>query len=334
MIKNILKIIGGLAILFILLLVFFYSQHESVPADEVEWGISFSHSYAEYLGFDWREIYLDVINDLKPKKLRLMTYWDASEPEKGRYDFQAVDEMLIEAEKQNIDVILVVGRKQPRWPECHNPVWFDNYTAEEQDKEQLNFVKKSVEHFKQFNAIKIWQVENEALFNFGEGCTNTPKLLLAEEVKLVRALDDRPVMVTDSGEIGRWVPVARTANPDIFGTTMYRTVYNKHIGYLKYPLPPGFFKIKSGILRTLTPVTDIRGVELQAEPWFNDSIESTDLEIQNTLMNSKIFKDNIEYAKKTGFKEHYLWGVEWWYWMAHKHNDWSMWQTAKDLLSS
>ncbi|MBI2607498.1 MAG: beta-galactosidase [Candidatus Doudnabacteria bacterium] len=330
--KRILEIFVGTLVLFFLMLVFFYSQHVSAPQEEAEWGISFSHSHAEYLGFDWRTMYLDMLNDLKPKKLRLMTYWDALEPEKGVYDFQAVDEMLIEAEKQNIDVILVVGRKQPRWPECHNPAWFDGYSSEEQDQEQLKFVKVSVEHFKQFKAIKIWQVENEALFNFGEGCTNTPKLVLQQEMGIVRALDNRPIMVTDSGELGRWVPVAKTAKPDIFGTTMYRTIYNEYTGYLKYPLPPGFFKIKSGILRTLTPITDIRGVELQAEPWFKDPIEATDLETQMTLMNPKIFADNIEYAKKTGLKEHYLWGVEWWYWLAHKQGDWGMWQTAKELL--
>ena len=34
----------------------------------------------------------------------------------------------------------------------------------------------------------------------------------------------------------------------------------------------------------------------------------------------KDFQDIISYAKKTGFDTQYLWGIEWWYWMAeHGH---------------
>ena len=50
-------------------------------------------------------------------------------------------------------------------------------------------------------------------------------------------------------------------------------------------------------------------------------------------MNQKIFAENVAYAKKVGFQDNYLWGVEWWYWMAKKNNDWGMWTAAKDLLS-
>jgi hypothetical protein len=328
------KIIGLVLLVVMALLTFFYFQYDPVSAEEQEWGISFSHTHAEYLGFDWKEMYLDILNDLKPKTIRLMTYWDVIEQEKGIFDFQAVDEMLIEAGKQGVHVILVVGRKQPRWPECHNPDWFSDYSIKEQEEAQLAMVKRVVEHFRQFDAIKIWQVENEPLFNFGRDCTKTAKVLLEEEVTIVRSLDSRPVIVTDSGELGRWLPTALIAKPDIFGTTMYRVVHNPITGYIRYPLPPGFIKIKAGVLNFFTPITDIRGVELQAEPWFIDGVFKTSLEDQYSLMNPKLFQENIEYARNTGLKAHYLWGVEWWYWMAKEHNDWGMWDVARQLLTA
>mgnify|MGYP001582535292 FL=1 len=56
--------------------------------------------------------------------------------------------------------------------------------------------------------------------------------------------------------------------------------------------------------------------ELQTEPWLSqkDSSEGTPQK-QAQIFSIKDFKDNIIYAKKTGFDEMYLWGVEWWYFM-------------------
>ena len=42
--------------------------------------------------------------------------------------------------------------------------------------------------------------------------------------------------------------------------------------------------------------------------------------------------DNIEFAKKTGMKEIYVWGVEWWYWMKEKQNQPEIWSEAKKLF--
>jgi hypothetical protein len=332
--KLVWKILGWLVLALVLVLVFFYYQYDPVPADEQEWGISFSYTHAEYLGFDWKEMYLDILADLKPKTIRLMTYWSETEAQKGTYDWQAIDEMLIEAAKQNVDVILVVGRKQPRWPECHNPPWFYDYSEAEREAAQLEFVTAAVTHFREFPAVKIWQVENEPLFNFGRDCTKTADHLLAQEVEIVRSLDNRPVLLTDSGELGRWLPTALVGKPDIFGTTMYRVVYNPITGFIRYPLPPGFTRIKAGMLRALTQIEDIRGVELQAEPWFKAGVHETSLEDQLTLMNPKIFQKYVKYAQDTGLRQHLLWGVEWWYWMAHTQNDWGMWESARELLSS
>ena len=48
-------------------------------------------------------------------------------------------------------------------------------------------------------------------------------------------------------------------------------------------------------------------------------------------MSFEKFNENIEYAKKTGFDEMYLWGVEWWYWMKQKGDN-SYWNRVKELF--
>jgi len=44
------------------------------------------------------------------------------------------------------------------------------------------------------------------------------------------------------------------------------------------------------------------------------------------------FDEIIDFAKKTGFDEQYLWGAEWWYWMKTQGND-EYWNHAKELFA-
>jgi hypothetical protein len=312
------------------LAVYFYYQFE--PTEDPGWGLNFSQMHAQYLGFDWKTVYLDMLNDLKPKKIRLAAYWENLEREPDLWYFQDVDEMIVEADKRGVEVILAVGHKLPRWPECHHPAWYNDLPDDQKKEKQLNMVRMAVEHFRQHSAIKYWQVENEALFGFGPDCPKADKDLFEKEIALVRSLDSRPIILTDSGELGRWVPTAKF-RPDVFGSTMYRVVHNPQWGYFEYPLPPAFFRIKAGLTETLTGVKRYTGVELQAEPWFSDDVLRTDLNTQYSLMNPKILEDYAAYAQKSGLENHYLWGVEWWYWLAHKHNDWGMWDKARQIIN-
>lgn len=56
--------------------------------------------------------------------------------------------------------------------------------------------------------------------------------------------------------------------------------------------------------------------ELQAESWTKDSVLNTPLDQQIKHFSLQNFQENILYVQKTGFDEVYLWGVEWWYYMA------------------
>lgn len=328
------KVIKSLLIFIAFLILiggFFYFRYK--PKGGPEWGLTFSYQEATGLGFDPKFMYADILADLKPKNLRLMTYWKDAEKTPGDYDFSMVDWQLELAQKNNIDVLLVLGRKQPRWPECSEPDWVKKLAPADQDAALLAFLKNSVEHFKSFPAISHWQVENEPFFDYGPLCPVSSKELFTKEVNLVRQLDGRPIVVTDSGERGWWFPAAGSGG-DILGATVYRVSYDtKFGGYYKYPIPGIFYRVKAGILETFTQISDVWDVELQMEPWFTKGAFNMPLDMQKSLMNAKVFAGNIEYAKDTDLSRHYLWGVEWWYWMALKQNDWGMWTAGKELFS-
>ncbi len=310
--------------------IFFYSQF--TPAESSDWGLNFSQQRARELGFEPIYLFADMLSDLRPKKIRLMAYWEEIEPERGKFEYAQIDRMLELADKFGTEVILVVGKKQPRWPECHEPVWALALSKDEEEAARLAMIETAINHFKTAPAIKIWQVENEPLFKFGESCPKMDRDLLKKEVALAKSLDSRPVIVTDSGEMGRWIPAA-TVGADMFGSTMYMVVYNPITGYFKYPLTPGLFRVKAGMLAFFTGIKKVTGIELQAEPWLVSGVLGTDLETQKSLMNPKVFKKDTDFASAVGFSDNYLWGVEWWYWMAQKQNDWGMWTAAKELIA-
>ena len=197
----------------------------------------------------------------------------------------------------------------------------------------LAAIEKIVTRYRDSSAVYLWQVENEPFLSmFGE-CPNTDPEYLDTEIQLVRSLDSqrRKILISDSGEFGLWVRAA--ARGDIFGTTMYRVVLTSLFGQITYPIPPGFFKIKSGIVKLLYGFDkEIIVIELQAEPWGKKLLYESNLEVHMRSMDHDQFLSNIAYAKETGFKEIFLWGAEWWYWVKTTQNDPFYWNEAKKLF--
>jgi len=148
----------------------------------------------------------------------------------------------------------------------------------------------------------------------------------------VKTLDSqkRPVVISDSGEGSFWINAARFG--DIVGTTMYQRVWFRQLKiYISYPFPPTFYWRKSQIIKKLFG-KEVIVVEFQAEPWGPKLLYESPIEEQKKTMNLEQFKENIEFAKKTGFREFYLWGGEWWFWMKEKQNQPEIWQEAKKLF--
>jgi hypothetical protein len=177
----------------------------------------------------------------------------------------------------------------------------------------------------------MWQVENEPFLSvFGE-CPSLDIEDFEADLELVRSLDSRPLVITESGELSTWWPGSRRA--EYVGTSIYRVVWNKAIGYWSYDwLPASFYYLKAQIAKKLYPVKDIFISEMQMEPWTPGMpLEKTSLEEQANSMNPVQFDKNIAYAKRTGLSPVYLWGVEWWYWLAEQ-GDVSMWEKARDVF--
>jgi hypothetical protein len=325
------KIIGYvlLSIFLLLGLLFaYFNMPGPKPRQDVSFGITFSSRYAQALGLSWQETYIALLDDMLVRKIRIPLYWDLIEKRPGEYDFADVDWQLDETKKRGGEVILVMGQKVPRWPECFVPTWAD--TDALRKERLLSFESKVIERYKNHPEVTMWQVENEPFLKFGN-CPNFDISLLDDEIALVKRLDPtRPILTTDSGELSLWYQAA--GKGDVFGTTLYRDIFSKKFGYITYPIGPNFFLFKEMLVRLLTNQTNFMVIELEAEPWSNGWIVDTPLPEQFRTMDEHKLVANIEYAKQVGFPEIYLWGAEWWYWMKVEKNYPAVWDTAKQYF--
>jgi len=302
-------------------------------AEQITWGVDFSQKHARDLGLDWKEVYLAYLEDLKVKQIKLSTAWDLLEKERGEYSFSDLDWQIEQAEKYGTKVVLVIGMKTPRWPECHFPDWAKDLPRQELQQSVLKLLENAVLRYQKNPSIWAWQIENEPLLTFGQ-CPKGDKDFLKKEVELVKSLDPlkRPIIVSDSGEWSLWLNIADVG--DIIGTTLYRRVWMDKLNiYTSYYFPPIYYHRKAEIIRKFFN-KEVIVVELQAEPWGPELLYDISLEEQQKSMTLARFSDNIEFARKTGLDTFYLWGGEWWYWLKEKQGDDSFWNKAKDILTN
>jgi len=308
--------------------VFFFGGRMK-PSADVRWGVNFSYTHAENLGLDWKKTYLALLDDLGARRIKIITQWNLLEPAKDKFDFEAIDWQVKEAEKRNAKVFLVIGMKTPRYPECHIPGWAMSLTPVERHQEIKKLLTAAVEHYKNSPAIWAWQVENEPLFLFGK-CPDIGEEFLREEVALVKSLDSRPVIVSETGEWSLWFQAAKIG--DIVGTTLYRKVWFKELGiYTPYPFPAVFYGRRAWLVKKLFG-KDVINVELQAEPWGPKLLYDLPPKEQEKTMNLERFKDVVSYAKRTGLSEFYFWGAEWWYWLKDVRHEGGIWKEARTLF--
>ncbi len=313
------KITFVIVVFIILSLVYYLVYYNSKKNNNMIYGTSFSPEYSQYLGYDYKKVYDHTINEMGFKYIRLMAQWDEIEKNKGVYDFTVLDYLMNESAKKDVKVMLAVGRKTPRWPECHLPDWAKEKKYDEYKSDLLKYIEKVVERYKDHKALEIWQVENEPFLRFGN-CNPLPEQDLHNEITLVRKIDNNKhqIIVTDSGELSSWRKTAKAA--DLFGTTLYRVVWDKKFGYFSYDwLPPVFYQAKLKIFNRDKLQSFV--VELQAEPWMpNTNVHNTSIKEQFKSMDLNRLKKNVDFASRTGMERSYLWGVEWWYYMDKKHD--------------
>jgi len=191
-------------------------------------------------------------------------------------------------------------------------------------------LKIVIDRYNGYPNIKMWQVENEPFLPWFGICPKLDKNFLKKEVELARSKSNRPILITESGELSTWYQASRLG--DYLGTTLYRKVFEENLKfYWTYPIPKSLYWIRASF--NGKPLDKVIVSELQAEPWVkNPPIPTVPLDEQYQTMNLKTFKENSEFAKSTGISEIYLWGAEWWYWLKEKKGDPNIWNEAKTLF--
>lgn len=318
---SLIKSLGKIILLLIIILaaIIFLPRFfgkKNVPNQNMILGVSFNPGEARILGYDAGEVFRFLADDLKFKYFRLAAQWDLIEGAKGQYDFTEMDYFMNEAAKRNVKVVLAVGRKTPRWPECHLPSWASSTKYVDYRPELLKYIETVVSRYKDNPALEVWQVENEPFLAYGS-CLPLSKNDLEEEVNLIKKIDsNHKTMVTDSGELSLWWRSGKAA--DLFGTTMYRIIWNKYLGFWSYDwLPIDCYKFKLKLINRSPTTAWIS--ELQAEPWLTGpNTNDTSLADQYKTINLEQLQKNIVYAQSFGVDRAYLWGGEWWYWLKSK----------------
>ncbi|MFA6227653.1 MAG: hypothetical protein WC668_00480 [Patescibacteria group bacterium] len=299
----------------------------------LEWGVTFSSVYAQTeLGLDWQKTYLAILDDLKVDNIRLSAYWNQVETVRGRYDFKDLDWQINEASKRQIKIVLAVGRRLPRWPECHDPIWLKDLKAIDAEEVQLKFVQAVVGRYKDNQQIKYFQVENEPFLSTFGICPPPNKPLLKEEIAQVKKLTAKPILVTDSGELSTWWPISHVGG-EVLGSTLYRVVYNPQIGYFRWFTPPAFYWARVQLIKWFTPIQKVIVAELQAESWHKPNVNLAQMSLadHNLSMSLQQLKENISFTRRAGFDEAYLWGAEWWYYMKTEKDYHGYWDETKKL---
>lgn len=327
--KIIVRALATIVIVAGLVLLGIQSYYQNIPLPrtvDVTWGVTFSDTMAEDLKLDPEETLRAILRDLKPQGVRLVAYWDRIEQRRGEYDFSSLDMQMQLAAEFKTPVILAVGQRVPRWPECHIPKWANP------KKDLIPFMKRVVKRYRVYRNILYWQVENEPFLHFGE-CPKADKKLIEAEINTVRILDPgRKILLTDGGEFGDWYRAAKRGN--LFGTTLYRKVYNRFFGQMTYPITPEIYPLKRDIIKILTgkPDENFIIIELGMEPWGDKQIYEMTLEEQLQNFSMKNFRENINYALECRYDTYYLWGAEWWYYLKKKHNKDGYWRIASEVF--
>ncbi len=300
-----------------------------------QYGVTWSKPYAEALGIDSQQGLIAALDDLGVRRFRIPVYWSEAEKTRGTYDFSAVQAQLDEIAKRKGTVVLAIGSRLPRWPECWEPEWVKSLDKAERIEAQFQYIRAAYNKFTDHPTVVAWQVENEPTIRFFGECKDYTSDLVSAELKLVRGLelqtrprDRRSIITTHAGEISTWLGYAGEA--DEIGISVYRKVVNPVIGIISYEfIPAQAYMIHADLVRPWTGPTFVS--EFQMEPWSDMPLQETAIEKQMITFDLEQMKRNIHFSKYLHFDFVDFWGVEWWYWMKEKKGMPEFWELAKTI---
>ncbi len=324
---------------------------------DLDVGLTFSPGEAAYRNLPWQSAF-DAALDVSPSLVRLGAYWSEIETAPGHYDFTTLDWLLDRATARGQPVLLTVGMKAPRWPEYYLPAWLSSveqsYGARVSDSAPIRsatlaFVRATLEHVRERSVVAAWQVENEPLDPSGPHAWRIGSDFLAQEVALVRSLDERrrPIVVTmfvETQPFAAWPParaeiVARAIEvlvvADVLGLDVYPSRSVRVAGVDLTMTWPSW--IWSGILTEVRALATTGGkdawiVEAQAEPWLTAGRvpppiwPGAELAPASTL-------GVVGQLQAAGYRTVLLWGAEHWEARRAQHEDSSWWAAVTNFFA-
>jgi hypothetical protein len=310
----------------------------SQAGQPTQYGVSFIPDYAQSLGLDPQQT-MDALLNIGVKHFRLVSYWSDTEPAPGQYDFSQLDWEFAKADAAHAHIILTVGLRQPRWPECHPPSWVDTTKPDSQWQPQLEqFMTAVINRYKGNPALESYQLENEYFLHGFGLCTDQTydRQRLVSEYKLIKNLDPAHDVIVGRSDNAIGIPVGQP-HPDGFSISIYRRVWDANVThrYLEYPFPAWFYAFLAG-WQELADHKNMMIGELQAEAWapHGQTITETPLAEQSKSINAQRLKDVFQYGRATGMKQIDLWGAEYWYYRLKVLHDPSLWDVAHQEFST
>ncbi len=321
----------ALFLVFVFMIWLFFGRQKLTQPEDIVWGLTYSPLASEGLKLDPDETYRAIIEDLQPNKIRLVAYWNRIEKHPGQYDFSDLQKQIELADSNDIPIIVAVGRRVPRYPECHAPEWSEKLAQADQDKKVLEFIDRTIKEFDKYENVVGWQIENEPFLGSFGICPTLDEGLLAQEIDLARSLTNKTILTSESGELSFWIKASKY--PDVLGTTLYRRVLvgGSEVA-INHIFPSWYYRARSNIIMSISDNLDnVIVAELQGEPWTKRGIiNSTREEIDQTMSHEQ-FEKNIHFTENVGFPEVYWWGAEWWYYEKQNGNDY-YWARAQELF--
>lgn len=295
---------------------------------------TFSHRQLRHLSCSVFDA-LDKAIELNLNYLRICTYWDEIETAEGEYDWSLLEKILNVCQSRQQSVVLTLGVKAPRYPEFYFPQWMKSRDLKNKKNQEkiINFVKKTVEKFKNLACIKYYQVENEALDPSGPDNLTIPFSLLKQEISVVKKLDSRKIIVSLWGnQLSRRKLLPKLAEvADIIGIDIYFKQFIKKVLNKSFYLGP--LDSQSKIAKLLLGVEqEVWIMELQAEPWE----ENEQAYLSNNTRSISPEKIKLFYKKinQLPISTVFFWGFEYWYYQLSKNNNPSYFETISQIIAS
>jgi hypothetical protein len=294
-------------------------------ATDLKIGTTFIKINAEHLKLDWRSAYNETIDNFK--YIRIPVFWDQLESEAGKFDWVDLDWQMQRAAQTNAKILLAIGHRVPRYPECYAPSWTKELSQTEFKRSLFQTLTTIVNRYKDHPAIDAWQVENEPLAKIlgtiwgGKACREISQWV-TEEVKLVKQLDQakHPTIVTyafspwPSSQLRQTLKFGSDAiGITLFNKLFFRSpIFNGYVEMFKFgPMAPLRLPYQRSLAKQQKKQFWIP--ELQAEPWGpNGPYDFAKPEDAYISMNPDRLQETWQHGVEAGADRIYLWGVEWW----------------------